>query len=565
MRPDVGFESIGGSRTGIAVLRDSVILLAAMVILLAGMALAPSGMTSAASAGEYSVWSCRGPDGAPLTSEAWRPRTWNAGVTEFNLVDDCSAGGSLRAVATDLGLGPRSQAWATFDLPRGDEITGYTIWRYLYAPSILGGTYISAIRETASGSTVDNGCASTLLLPNFNCSASGSASDPLNPFNEYSRPVVSLDGLDIYTGCFTNGCPATVPFAGPSFRLFRSAVRIADNAAPSVISIGGTVVGPEPVSGKASVTVSGSDAGGGIRSIGLRLDGVPVDAGAPNGSPVTCSTPYPVPRPCLAGAARTFTFDTGPMSPGIHSASGTIVDAAGNSTDWGPVDFTVADPVPPPPLPDNGNPASASPRLTMDRGTVDHQASRPAAIRGRLRTGSGGAISGAVLGVKMVTISSTRQTERKLASVVTGPDGRFRIPVKGGGAKQITASYSPFLGGVPVASATAMARARITLKLKRRPARVKRGKKVTFRGSLAGGGTAVSRANVEIQAIVGGRWRAIANVQARRNGTFVWPYRFRYVERDALFSFRAVVRRTLGWPWPTLKSKRVKVRVNGAR
>src|SRR5690606_30581803 len=99
------------------------------------------------------------------------------------------------------------------------------------------------------------------------------------------------------------------------------------------------------------------------------------------------------------------------------------------------------------------------------------------------------------LAVKLVPLASRNQAERQLPDVLTTADGRFRIPVKGVGAKQVTVSYAPILGGVPVATATATARARVTLRLKRRPARVKRGQKVTFRGNLAGGGPAVGGAN----------------------------------------------------------------------
>ena len=47
-------------------------------------------------------------------------------------------------------------------------------------------------------------------------------------------------------------------------------------------------------------------------------------------------------------------------------------------------------------------------------------------------------------------------------------------------------------------------------------------------------------------------------------GTFAWTHRFRYVERDALFSFRAVIPKTPGWPWPTVRSPRIKVPIAAA-
>ncbi|MDQ2622581.1 MAG: carboxypeptidase-like regulatory domain-containing protein [Actinomycetota bacterium] len=564
-----GHESIGDSRAGVALVRGELIpllgVLLGAVTLMATLWLAPAGLVPTADAGQYSVWSCRGPDGSPVSTEAWRLSERNAVATDFSLSDDCLTGGSLDAESAASGLGAKSQAWATFELPRGDTITGYTVWRYLHAPVVFGGTYVSAIRETSGGASVDDGCASTLVIPIYNCSTSGSISDPLDPSNEHFRPGVSLSGLDLYTGCASNSCPPTAPFPGSAFRLYRSEVQIADNFAPTVVSAGGTVTGPEPVSGRASLTITGSDPGSGIAGFSLLMDGALVAAGAPDGSPPTCSLPYTVARPCLAGGSRTFTFDTGTMSPGGHSASGTIIDAAGNSTAWGPVNFTVAEPGVPVPVPDNGVPATTTSRLRIDRAMVDHRPGRNAIISGRLVTAAGIPVAGATLTASLVNVASRNQAEKPLPATVTDSGGRFRIPVKGGGAKKVTVSYAPIKGGVPVATISATARARIAIRLKRRPARVKRGQKVTFRGKVAGGGPAVEGANVEVQAIVSGRWRTIANVTARRNGAFVWPYRFRYVERNAIFSFRAVVRRTPGWPWPTLRSKRVKVRVNGAR
>lgn len=93
------------------------------------------------------------------------------------------------------------------------------------------------------------------------------------------------------------------------------------------------------------------------------------------------------------------------------------------------------------------------------------------------------------------------------------------------------------------------------------PRRIRIGKSVTFKGQIGGGGPSVAGAAAEIQAISSGRWQTVANVRVKQGGKFVWKYRFRYVERDAIFSFRALVRDTPGWPWPTTQSKKIKVRI----
>lgn len=557
-------ESIVDSPPGKAQLLGTARRFLALAALTAGLLLAPAGGDPVAAAGEYQVWSCRGPDGSPISAGAWRLRAWNDAPGDFTLSGNCVAGGWIGAAAADTGLTPSSQAWATFDLPRGGEITGYRIWRYLSTPPLPGTGYVAAVRDSDAGSITERGCASSQIVPLYTCFVSGTTADPLDPSNEYARAGVSLDRLDLYTGCLTGTCPPTSPIDGPEMRIYRSVVQIADDAAPVVSSIGGTAVTAEPINGPASLTVTASDSGGGLRSISLRIDGQPVASGPPAGSPATCAVPYSIPRPCLAGGSRSFTFDTRNMSAGAHHASGTVTDAAGNSTDWGPLWFTVAETVAPTPDPDNGSPATVSPRLRFDRSLVDHRAARNAVLRGRLTTDSGAPVAGATLTARLATIPAGK-AERDLAPVRTGPDGRFAVRVRGAGAKRVTVSYAPHVGGAPVASAAATARSRIALSLRPRPKRVRRGRVVRFRGRVTGVGAAAGGANLEIQAVAGGSWRTVANVRVRANGTFVWPYRFRFVERNALFSFRAVLRRTPGWPWATATGKRVKVRVDVPR
>jgi hypothetical protein len=56
----------------------------------------------------------------------------------------------------------------------------------------------------------------------------------------------------------------------------------------------------------------------------------------------------------------------------------------------------------------------------------------------------------------------------------------------------------------------------------------------------------------------------VETVTVGAGGAFDWTHRFRYVERDALFSFRAVIPKTPGWPWRTARSPRIRVAIEAA-
>ncbi|MDQ2699755.1 MAG: carboxypeptidase-like regulatory domain-containing protein [Actinomycetota bacterium] len=523
-----------------------------------------------AKANEYEVWSCLGPAGQPLSMDAWRAQAIDAGPSEVWMTDDCATGGPAGLHVTDLGItgGRRARIDLRFNLPRDAVISGYSLNRAIRAAGAVSGyNYAAAVRETAAGIETNDGCASYLSPPSFNCSVLGSSTNPSDPGNTYGGTGLTLDGLSVWAGCYANGC--LPPFMPPAaeFILFQSVVSIVDNDPPTLTALRGALSRSEPVSGVTDLYVGAADDNAGVRSVSLSVDGAAAETVTVDTSP-TCAEPFEVPRPCPADTGLILPVDTSQLAPGLHSATGSITDAAGNSTPFGPVAFTVADPGPGPPVPpepDNGTPAAEDVSLRLSRELFQHKPGGSATVTGLLTTGAGQAISGASLDVKSSSIGTRSTREAILPPVITGPDGRFSIPDKGRGARTIAVSYSPILGGVASRTASATVRSRLAIRLKATPRRIRKGKSVRFRGRIIGGGPSVAGANTEIQAISGGRWQTVANVSARRGGRFVWRYRFRFVERNALFSFRALVRGTPGWPWPTVKSKKVKVRIKVPR
>jgi hypothetical protein len=129
----------------------------------------------------------------------------------------------------------------------------------------------------------------------------------------------------------------------------------------------------------------------------------------------------------------------------------------------------------------------------------------------------------------------------------------------------VTVSFSPGEEQSVTASASTQVRSRLKAKLKVTPRKLRIGRVARFRGNLVGAGSAGRAVPVEIQARSGGRWGTVATVTTKAGGAFAWRYKFKFVQRNAIFSFRALVRGGPGWPWPTVKSpvRKVKIRVGG--
>lgn len=497
---------------------------------------------------------------------AWDIRESDVQPGDYTLTDGCATGNPAMLDLNPAGTGNRrARADLLFDLPRGARIVEYRLNRAIRAAASVPGfvhTYVAAVHEGGL-TTEDWGCASALLLPYFNCSMLGSPTDPADPGNQWTRSGLDLNRLSVWVGCISNGCAA--PFQAPSafFHLWQSQVTVEDLTHPTIVTTGGTLIGPEPVDRKANLFVQARDSISGIKAMALEIDGQPsgtiqVDSGS-------CAEPYEVTRPCPEETGRIFTVDTAGLSEGPHTATGTVTDAAGNQTAFGPLGFTVERPGPPDPQPENGIPAVNEPVIRLGTGAVWHRPGKAAAIAGRLLTDAGVPVAGATLGVRSTPLGVRVSRSVNLPDVLTGADGKFRIPVRGNGARRIEITFAPGADRPVTSSSVVPVRSRLSLTLRPRPRKVRIGKRVTFTGRIKGAGPSSIGVPVEIQAKVAGRWETVASVRTRAGGNWRWRYRFRFVERRAIFSFRALVSSAPGWPWPQVKSPVRKVRITMKR
>lgn len=396
-----------------------------------------------ASAATYSVWSCRGPTGEPVSTAAWTPSAFDDRLGGVTIDDDCAGGGAL-----ELSLSPgtsfpaplKPHAIATFDLPPDGRVASYALWRSIRtAIATPGGDYqyAAAITEESASGSIDIGCASAPEPPSFPCDDVGDPADPFALANRLERSGLELDALSAWAGCLSAGCEAPPPAAPASaeLRIFGARVDVVDDAAPVVTRA--TALLAEPRRGGGTVVVDGVDTGGGIAAGRLSIDGRPAGVAVAGGP--TCREPYTLPQPCPSATAVALGFATDALAEGAHSASGALVDAAGNETTFGPLWFEIDRRTPGAAAPieaDNGVPAVRVPRLRLDRRRVVHRPRRPAVVRGTLAAANGAPIAGARLEVSLRDLASPGDRARALRPVVTSAAGRFAIRLRGAGARR---------------------------------------------------------------------------------------------------------------------------------
>lgn len=530
---------------------------------------APTGVEPAGAA-PYEVWSCRDASGAPLVADAWFVSYEFLPSSAGSSADGCATGGGFR-----VGLQPGqshsvSGAELRFDVPRGTRIVDYELWRSAEAPS-SSSFYEAGVDEVAGGTAVAN-----VACDSLGVGCSTDAADPLAAANRVAMQSGSpIDLIKVYARCRDNVCqPGATPPAATT--LFRSRVVLDDPAAPVAEPIDGTLLaGAVRQGGLATLQVAGHDGQSGVAAVAMTLDGGPASTIGSGNTLNGCRTPYVSSRPCPSDVAPVFTVDTTALAPGAHSIAGTVTDAAGNETGWGPVAFTVEaapsvpgpapvpDPAPPTVssgVPDNGRPAVVAPRVRMS--VARGGGSRAARVSGTVRTPDGTPVVGARIALRGLPLGTGTNRQRTLATVRTDARGRFSVERLPAGAYRVSASFAPWAGSPP--TVTKQVRTRSTLRLTARiqPRRVLRGRTATLSGRLHGAGPATRGTLIQIEAIVRGRWRPVGTVRAGADGRWRWRYRFVRVTRPTRVSFRATVASAPAWPWGVRHSRRQHVRVD---
>lgn len=558
--------------------------LLALLLSVAAVGSAVLATPAAADPGTYTVWSCRGPDGTPVSARAWQL----GGSPIATMTDTCAAGGSLRVFVPAGRTGTYlDDAGARFQTLGGGAIVGYRLWRVTKTGGTGvggGGFYTSVLEDDFGFSSV---AVDSCIAPG--CAGKGDASDPLGSRSLFARAGPARRSVSIAAGCSapvdaTARCVdgGTVNAA---FDLYRSAIEIDDSAPPSFAGeptgalLGGTAVG-----GRQTVAVPAEDAGAGVRTVQARVDGQLVAEADAGGD---CREPYTRPSPCDERTTLAVEIDTTRLADGEHQLELTLVDGAGNAVagpsrtvriDNRPPPEPPEPPIPPiPPTPPTPPAPPAPPPVVIERDPP------PPAVRGdyvvslsrrRVVAGARTPIDGRVTdraGAAEANASLILEQRRygpfggewsELRTFRADAAGRFRFAVPGT-AQQMRVRLAP----ARAASATFVSPpvdvlSRLSLRVTASPRALRNGGMLTIGGRVRGVGASARGKTVLVQAIVGGEWGTLDRVTADRRGAFRWRYRFQRTRTEALYSFRVVVAADGDrWPWPTTRSPRLRVRV----
>ncbi|HSD80868.1 MAG TPA: carboxypeptidase-like regulatory domain-containing protein, partial [Solirubrobacteraceae bacterium] len=523
--------------------------LAAMALCLAGIAVPPA----TARGGTYTVWSCRGPAGEPLPAGAWRV----SGDPAVQRGDGCAEGGALvAALRDDEGATDRTPAVrGGYRLAAGDgeAIAGYRVWRVAEVARPhpdLGGAYATLLEDDAAA---PGGC-----FADRGCERLGDARDPLAAGNLLARAAIAARTLAIEVGCPGPGGEACGPpgHRRAELRLFRSAVDIADESPPRLAGApGGALVGGAPGRGTATIVVDAEDRGGGLLAAEARVDGRLLATA----QAARCREPFTVPQPCPAAASFALAIDTTAVPDGAHRLQIAVTDAAGNVAIVVDRSVSVANGrlAPGSAVPATGTPVTAPPGQARERLLVRVERRRyrtgRGAIAGRLQRRDGRPVAGAVVLVERRGYGLHGGGWRPAGRLTTDARGRFRLPVPAR-ARQLrfrapatAVAASPVAAGAASPAVDVMSRLKLSARMV--PLTLRNGDVVVASGRLRGAAGAAEGAAVEVQAVVGGRWKTVGRARADARGRFAWRYRFHNTFLEALYSFRIRVPGSGRWPW----------------
>jgi hypothetical protein len=524
------------------------------VVSLSALALAATGSASAAT---YSVYSCVGPNSEPLPNSSWLTSVNDPSQTlDFAFGGNC--GDLSVSASTSRSYVNGDGAEYVFDAPAGTTISSYSLNRSVAVafpvstppPSVV----TAGVSETSGATTTDFDCVKV------------SSSCGSRLAETFARSGLAASKLSVGVTCSSDENCATGSFSQLSTRLMDARVDVEDPTAPVIASVNGSLPDSSAAAGAQTVDVTATDVGGGVRMISLAIDGAFKQTSVAGGS---CGQPYTLRAPCPSGLARTLSINTATLVNGVHTATLTATDAAGNLSSPYSFTFSVTSGglsggggggtggTPP----SNGSPAVEQPTVKSEKSVISSANGKSVVVEGTLTTAAGAPVAGAVLDVTSLDLGVFNAAAKSIGTTTTTSTGRFSVRVKPNGAQRISVLFKPYPASIGTAVTSAIVREDLELSVKRSKARVKPGGSLTLTGVLAGAGAAADDTPVEIDAKIGKTWRAVGVVETNSRGSYKWKYRFTRVKQATRFAFRAIVRKNKSWPWPTETAKSVTVLV----
>ena len=471
-----------------------------------------------------------------------------------------------------------SGEYATFTVPGGLSIAGFTLWHY------------EQIGDTAAYgppvATIDYGNGNGFTPIEF-CDGEGgcSAVTPsthLANANELSRS--SLSGMTyIQWSAVCGDTGGTCP-KGPNTEedVYAADIDLVDDTPPSVNGVSGPLVAAGTLSGPQAISFTASDGQSGVYGGSLVVDGhtavsqvLDTNGGACESLNVTTDgqRSFEHAQPCKSSLSAGLTLNTNLLAAGEHSLELVVEDAAGNRTIAYNGTITTSGP---PQVGVNGSLTGRGPHIANGDPCAGEALElavngkrkppivlygEPVTVRGVLHCGTvpirGARVAIATLGGPASAAIST--------SVQTALDGSFSFKVPTGPDRQLRFSYTAYSNDpVPSATATAtiMVSPRITLRIK--PHHVRNRHTIYWTGTIAGGPYPRQGVTLDVGVQEGRHWKIFDQVVANRKGRFRYSYRFHLTEEPITYTFRVALPDTgaQGYPYTHGASNPVKVDVS---
>jgi hypothetical protein len=521
-----------------------------MAALIGGVLFQVALSAAPAQATSYTVWSCRGPDGEPVSTAAWEPVASGAGTS-----DSCATGGSFNAHLLQSDDESGRMRGYRFMLPSGARISGYRVHLAAQTASALTpSAYQAGVDDDQPADMIDDGCTTSGCV-------FGTTENPLAAANLIEVDGTNYGRLRIGTVCGEAlGCyvPAMTGLLA-AVQIYRTSVDLRDDDAPELLQPAGLPAAGETVSGNPLVTFDASDGGGGVQTVSLLVDGNEVahqDAGG------ACRQPYARPAPCPAQLSAALPLAVSTLAPGVHTAAIRATDAAGNIATGPPVSFIAA---PPPPtvverIVQVPGPTQQAVTIALDRDRLSLPAKGGRTISGAVKDAGGRPLAGATVIVRSRPFGVRRAKTKLEGTATTDAAGRFAIPPgKRSRLVILDVNDTAYRAVEPVEMSLMQ---RLTVGVLARQNRLRNGSTLTLRASVSGAGSGAGGKVVLVQALVEGRWTTVDSLSANADGRALWRYRFRATTRRISYRFRVKVERAGDvWPWPTTTSRVLRVSV----
>jgi len=516
---------------------------------------------SPAAAGNYTVSSCRTPEGGVAGTDGWQ------GAGDQPFADFCSGPQRLFGISSGSQTGGRGGDTSAYDFgaPAATRLAGYTMWR---------SSQVSTKSTNPQGSPPDTWATvifeydreidfnrNTDLCYGFQgCSGRGDVRTPLAEGNKISRPSLPRDTRHIHisVGCAFGECQPDDPQA--NFQIHRADLVLEDLESPAVTGKvgGGLSGGPQVVTGFETATFSARDTGGGVERVVLEVDGRDVAEQPVDDNGGACRRPFTRRVPCRLEVSGSIGYDLTQLPDGPHSVRVIAVDAGGNRGASQASTVTSRSPVTAC-GPDGGAPlveaafakGKRTQRLRQTRGTT---------VSGRLVDGAGQPIAGAPLRV----LGRDDRIGAPIGArddVVTGADGSFTTRIGSGPSRRLRIAYRS--GAEPALRCSRQLRisvpAPVSVSLSKRKLRAPG--RVVVRGKLSRGPIPSTGKLVDLQAFDRGKWRTFATTRSAQSGRFRASLRFGKRARRGNYPIRARVRREATYPFALGYSKAVRLRL----